>query len=527
MSVFYKYLLMEARSDYLLQNKKLVEDIWYVLCRELNLELDTQEEQKVKDVKEFLENLEKNKYIAKYLNWVVKQFINVNWRYPEDIDKLEKNLNKFNRSLTYLKNNNQETDLNKYSMNEFNALMNDLPETTRQINQQKEKDIKLNQAQRIYEDSDWILLTPLTQEAAIHYGKGTQWCTAATESRNYFEYYNNRGSLYILINKNNSKEKYQFHLETGSFMNVNDVEVNPDEINAIFNSNQGLKNAILNIIKNSDDIDSTPEITINEETLREFLHKIENEGFELGLPSDSICDLLFDEGVMEFDDWDVAPEDILCSIDTQVMDLLKSYGLDNITNKEQYYKIVDNLFSSGYTESSNKALNTLRKAIITVLNQTDAGNEYGRAKRDALYKDGDEFAKYVMQDLFNNKKIDYYYDCLSFYPTDENFLNNHLCELILNDRTELDKIYLNNIQLPSQGYEYYYDAEPTSDWSDYISEKFIPALKKFLDANPQVIEELKNYNPSEKGEIEKVYFDPYDDNGYAEEFNPIPKKTEK
>ena len=84
--------------------------------------------------------------------------------------------------------------------------------------------IKEMGAEKVYEDNDWLIIVPKTREAAIYYGKGTKWCTASTDSYNYFERYNNEGRLYININKNTG-DKYQFHFESNSFMDAEDKPI--------------------------------------------------------------------------------------------------------------------------------------------------------------------------------------------------------------------------------------------------------------------------------------------------------------
>lgn len=84
---------------------------------------------------------------------------------------------------------------------------------------QLKKDVK-----KVYEDSDWLILIPLTREAAIYYGKNTQWCTAAERSSNYYDTYTKEGPLYININKKDNR-KYQFHFESGQFMDEFDDEI--------------------------------------------------------------------------------------------------------------------------------------------------------------------------------------------------------------------------------------------------------------------------------------------------------------
>jgi hypothetical protein len=55
-------------------------------------------------------------------------------------------------------------------------------------------------------------------------GSGTEWCTATGNTSNYFKQYIADGPLYIFM-KPGSDEKYQFHFESGQFMDKNDQSV--------------------------------------------------------------------------------------------------------------------------------------------------------------------------------------------------------------------------------------------------------------------------------------------------------------
>ena len=80
-------------------------------------------------------------------------------------------------------------------------------------------------AEKVYEDDKWLVVVPHTMEAAQIYGEHTKWCTAAEDPEgNMFEYYNNQGPLYINIDKVNNR-KYQFHFESGQFMDEEDYEI--------------------------------------------------------------------------------------------------------------------------------------------------------------------------------------------------------------------------------------------------------------------------------------------------------------
>lgn len=79
-------------------------------------------------------------------------------------------------------------------------------------------------AEKVFEDNQWLVIIPHTQEASCYYGKNTQWCTAATDSYNMFNHYNNKGPLFINIRKTDGK-KFQFHFETNSFMDETDTPI--------------------------------------------------------------------------------------------------------------------------------------------------------------------------------------------------------------------------------------------------------------------------------------------------------------
>ena len=74
-------------------------------------------------------------------------------------------------------------------------------------------------------------VTPHTEEAAKHFGKGTRWCTAA-ENGNMFHSYNDQGPMHIVTPKNPgyAGEKYQYHWSTESIMDETDSPVSHAEL---------------------------------------------------------------------------------------------------------------------------------------------------------------------------------------------------------------------------------------------------------------------------------------------------------
>ena len=93
---------------------------------------------------------------------------------------------------------------------------------------EEERMVKREGAKKVYESPEWLVVVPLTREAACLYGKGTQWCTAAETSDNYFDYYNDQGPLYININRRDGR-KYQIHFESKSFMDARDEKTDAEK----------------------------------------------------------------------------------------------------------------------------------------------------------------------------------------------------------------------------------------------------------------------------------------------------------
>ena len=102
----------------------------------------------------------------------------------------------------------------------------------------KKEKLPTGEYKKIYESEFGTAYWPMDEEAACYLGQGTQWCTAATYSDNYFDQYNEVGGLIII----NLKEPVELRNITdgngtvtekgiGTFLNVTKVQayVRPDE----------------------------------------------------------------------------------------------------------------------------------------------------------------------------------------------------------------------------------------------------------------------------------------------------------
>jgi len=90
-------------------------------------------------------------------------------------------------------------DINQYENPQFiKKLMNtiDARKTQREI----EREIK-TQADKIYEDSEVLVVRPKSHAASCYYGANTKWCTTQTGNPGYFEKYFRDGNLYYFLNK--------------------------------------------------------------------------------------------------------------------------------------------------------------------------------------------------------------------------------------------------------------------------------------------------------------------------------------
>lgn len=166
-------------------------------------------------------NPQKPQKMGKFGKWLLGIYLKGNLK-TEDLYKATDYLSyfiKFNGKI-------QQKDIMKYkSLPELYNVVEPFISNPDQAATKSEEVRKIKEgAEKVYEDAKWMVIVPHTQEASCYYGKNTQWCTAATGSQNYFNYYNKKGLLYINILKG-TDTKYQFHFETNSFMDATDTSI--------------------------------------------------------------------------------------------------------------------------------------------------------------------------------------------------------------------------------------------------------------------------------------------------------------
>ena len=98
---------------------------------------------------------------------------------------------------------------------------------------------------KLHDDSEWLIVKPLTFAASKKYGAFTKWCTTSKNNPEYFTRYINRGSLIYIINKKTGLKVACFKSLDDSepeFSFWNSVDLRIDSLES------GLPNNILDLI---------------------------------------------------------------------------------------------------------------------------------------------------------------------------------------------------------------------------------------------------------------------------------------
>ena len=136
-----------------------------------------------------------------------------------------------------LKNDNSkkiEKDINKFkSLKDMYTAIQSTEEIELSDRQKLRKRQKNKDYDIVWQNDNWAIFVPNTWEAAVNLGKGTSWCTADSREdvgkEYYYKYLKKGGKYYIIINKHDKAEKYQFHFESQQFMDDYDGRVDLKE----------------------------------------------------------------------------------------------------------------------------------------------------------------------------------------------------------------------------------------------------------------------------------------------------------
>lgn len=167
--------------------------------------------------------------VGTYGKWILKLFTKHQLNNEGHVTDV---LRRFEENKRQLK----EKDINRFkTIDELDAYLNDENNYNQLSNRQalrqtqnavRKTDISVD-ATKVFEDSAWEVWTPNTYEASCKLGQGSRWCTATTDSDYYYKYYTRQGPLFILIDKYDRNNKYQFHFPSAQFMDKEDESIDP------------------------------------------------------------------------------------------------------------------------------------------------------------------------------------------------------------------------------------------------------------------------------------------------------------
>lgn len=154
-------------------------------------------------------------FVGKYCTWIGNQYVNGKLKVG-DIPELRKALNTYNINKSQI-----TTPINEIgSLSDLITIISDYTDDFKSGRQLSKGEQEL---EKVYEDNEWVVYIPHTYAASRKIGGDTHWCTASSDDR-YFNMYTNEGPLYVNIQKSDGS-KYQFHIPSRQFMNVNDEPV--------------------------------------------------------------------------------------------------------------------------------------------------------------------------------------------------------------------------------------------------------------------------------------------------------------
>ena len=172
----------------------------------------------------------------KYVLWIVRQFVKNNLKFEDINEFLRNDIQNFHELPKQRKQQlGIETDINQYTWRDIREIAIKLEKATdleepvdAELDYENIDDMKV-----LYVGDMGQLITPETEAASCEIGRGTRWCTAATESDNEFSNYAIDGPLYVWIPSRKMPEKkisnkFQFHFETGQFMDQNDKTIDSE-----------------------------------------------------------------------------------------------------------------------------------------------------------------------------------------------------------------------------------------------------------------------------------------------------------
>jgi hypothetical protein len=229
-----------------------------------------------------------------YTLWILRMYIKDGIRLHEDLDRASEALTTFH---TY-KNQMPIKDLGQIkSLSELEQMISNADVDVDAKSGKQEKKSASTQAKEeskiFYKGPEGMIVIPKTEEASCFWGKGTQWCTAATTSNNLFNSYAGRGDLYIILPKDGTK--WQLHTESNEFLDAQD---NAFDLGEWSEDYPWARDALIDVYPGLNPLSSLA----NTLTPDEFVAEVESRANNAALPRHDSIDA--ERGIVILEKWD-------------------------------------------------------------------------------------------------------------------------------------------------------------------------------------------------------------------------------
>ena len=183
----------------------------------------------------------------KTIDWIIKSYINNTFGKPSSLEnygRFKNAISKYNILKANIDGIKPIADINglleledfiemPINLKHFKSIEEKKAKQKKKVERGKEVVQGINDKETILETDKVIIYIPTTEAGSKYYGRNTRWCTAASEDC-MFDYYNKQGSLYIIQSREDSKLKFQLHVESDSLMDDKDKQVTLDHVKMVF-----------------------------------------------------------------------------------------------------------------------------------------------------------------------------------------------------------------------------------------------------------------------------------------------------
>jgi len=223
----------------------------------------------------------------------------------------------------------------------------------------------------LHDGETWFIFQPLTEKAACYLGVSTEWCTTwgpyslnkkHKDRSNLFTNYSSKGPLFIMVNKNNFGDKYQFHFETNQFMDKDDRRINTSNFFSDKNKLEVLHYFFPSLVRKVDEkqmrlelnkIDILPEelgLTIFEKSIKKINNPLTKAILDKDV--DTVVDLM--QGAVDVDINDARIEIIVSDLQSDVQQLEQNIGWYEYEASNGWEFIYDDMRDRGMDDEYEK-----------------------------------------------------------------------------------------------------------------------------------------------------------------------------